>query len=123
MEEKQVTVDGKSHSVQKPFLVIATQNPAGTAGTQLLPQAQLDRFLVRLSIGHPSLDMLVEILRDRQTENPLDTMRQILDREEVLAMQPFARFIPVMRSCAIWGAWQRRPTRTKCSLWDSARAA
>lgn len=93
MEEKQVTVDGKSHSVQKPFLVIATQNPAGTAGTQLLPQAQLDRFLVRLSIGHPSLDMLVEILRDRQTENPLDTMRQILDREEVLAMQQAVRTV------------------------------
>ena len=93
MEEKQVTVDGKSHSVQKPFLVIATQNPAGTAGTQLLPQAQLDRFLVRLSIGHPSLNMLVEILRDRQTENPLDTMRQILDREEVLAMQQAVRAV------------------------------
>ena len=93
MEEKQVTVDGKSHSVQKPFLVIATQNPVGSAGTQLLPQAQLDRFLVRLSIGHPSLNMLVEILRDRQTENPLDTMRQILDREEVLAMQQAVRAV------------------------------
>ena len=91
MEEKQVTVDGISYKVQKPFLVIATQNPAGTAGTQLLPQAQLDRFLIRLSIGQPSLEMLVEILKDRQRENPLERMKQVLTREEVLAMQEAVR--------------------------------
>lgn len=93
MEEKQVTVDGKSHSVQKPFFVIATQNPAGTAGTQLLPQAQLDRFLVRLSIGYPSLDMLVEILKDRQLENPLENVKQIVSREEVEKLQQEARAV------------------------------
>ena len=93
MEEKQVTVDGKSHSVQKPFFVIATQNPAGTAGTQLLPQAQLDRFLVRLSIGYPSLDMLVEILKDRQLENPLANVKQIVSREEVEKLQQEARAV------------------------------
>lgn len=91
MEEKQVTVDGKSHSVPKPFFVIATQNPAGTAGTQLLPQAQLDRFLVRLSIGYPSLDMLVEILKDRQLENPLANVKQVVSREEVEKLQQEAR--------------------------------
>lgn len=93
MEEKQVTVDGTSYEVQKPFLVIATQNPAGSAGTQLLPQAQMDRFLVRLSIGQPSLDMLVEILRDRQSENPLERMKQVLTREEVLDMQKAVRSV------------------------------
>ena len=93
MEEKQVTVDGTSYEVQKPFLVIATQNPAGSAGTQLLPQAQMDRFLVRLSIGQPSLDMLVEILRDQQSENPLERMKQVLTREEVLDMQKAVRSV------------------------------
>ncbi len=93
MEEKQVTVDGEAHEVRKPFVVIATQNPSGTAGTQLLPQAQLDRFLVRLCIGHPSNEMLVEILRDRQTKNPLDNVRQIVNCEEVLDMQEAVRNI------------------------------
>lgn len=93
MEEKQVTVDGESHSVQRPFFVIATQNPAGTAGTQMLPQAQLDRFLVRLSIGYPSLDMLVEILKDRQFENPLAHIKQITSREEVQELQQKVRAV------------------------------
>lgn len=93
MEEKQVTVDGESHPVQSPFFVIATQNPAGAAGTQLLPQAQLDRFLVRLSLGYPSLDTMVEILRDRQSENPLLHEKQIIDCEELKKLQQEARAV------------------------------
>lgn len=93
MEEKQVTVDGKTYAVQKPFLVIATQNPAGTAGTQLLPQAQLDRFLVRLSVGYPSTDMLIEILKDRQEENPMTHIEQILTGEELIELQQAVRSV------------------------------
>ena len=70
MEEGQVTVDGQTHALPKPFVVIATQNPVGSAGTQLLPQAQLDRFMIRLQMGYPDFDSQVNILRDRQTENP-----------------------------------------------------
>ena len=66
MEEGQVTVDGITHPLKKPFVVIATQNNVGTAGTQLLPFAQLDRFLVRLSIGYPDFESQIEIMRDRQ---------------------------------------------------------
>ena len=55
MEEGHVTVDGRAHDVPQPFTVIATQNPVGSAGTQLLPQAQLDRFMIRLHLGYPSL--------------------------------------------------------------------
>jgi len=87
MEEGQVTVDGSTHALQKPFIVIATQNNVGTAGTQLLPYAQLDRFLVRLSIGYPDFESQIEIIRDRQKTNPVDSVRQIITCDDVLAMQ------------------------------------
>lgn len=87
MEERQVTVDGAVHPLQNPFCVIATQNRIGTAGTQPLPHAQMDRFLVQLSIGYPDLESQMAIIRDRQTENPLDAVSQAVSREDVLKMQ------------------------------------
>ena len=87
MEEKQVTVDGYTYKVKDPFIVIATQNPAGTVGTQKLPQAQLDRFLVRLAMGYPDLDMQMEILRDRQQGDPLQEIKNIVSLTDVLKLQ------------------------------------
>ena len=87
MEERQVTVDGTTHGLKSPFIVIATQNNIGTAGTQLLPFAQLDRFLMRLSIGYPDLESQMAIIRDRQTSNPRDNVRQVLTVADVLRMQ------------------------------------
>lgn len=87
MEERQVTVDGVLHPLKKPFLVIATENQVGTAGTQLLPHAQLDRFTVCLRIGYPDLDTQKEIIRGRQGGNPLDTVVQVTDCTGVLKMQ------------------------------------
>lgn len=87
MEERQVTVDGTVHGLQAPFLVIATENHVGAAGTQLLPHAQLDRFLVRLTIGYPSLEAQMDMIRDRQKGNPLDRVRQVTDCGEILTMQ------------------------------------
>lgn len=87
MEEGQVTVDGEVHPLNAPFCVIATQNQVGTAGTQPLPQAQMDRFLVQLTIGYPDFKSQVEILRERQTQNPLDKVRQVSERQAVLDMQ------------------------------------
>lgn len=95
MEEGQVTVDGVTHTLQKPFVVIATQNPVGSAGTQLLPQAQLDRFMIRLEMGYPDYKSQVEILRDRQTSNPIDQAREIIHKEEILSMQEEVRNIHV----------------------------
>ena len=66
MEEGQVTVDGTAHPVPQPFLVIATQNPAGASGTQLLPDSQLDRFMVRLSIGYPEPAFEMDMVRRKQ---------------------------------------------------------
>lgn len=79
MEEKQVTVDGETHALPKPFAVIATQNPVGSAGTQLLPTAQLDRFLVKLSLGYPDRESQVMLMRDRHQGNPLDRIRTVAD--------------------------------------------
>ena len=87
MEEGQVTVDGVSHPLPKPFVVIATQNPTGAAGTQLLPDSQMDRFTVRLSLGYPSPRDEVAMVLNRQGGNPLETLTPLLTRENLLAMQ------------------------------------
>ena len=95
MEERQVTVDGKTYPLQTPFLVIATENSVGTAGTQLLPYAQLDRFLVKLSLGYPDYEAQMTMLRGRQTADPLETVARVTDRDELLAMQREVRAVTV----------------------------
>ena len=93
MEERQVTVDGVTRPLPAPFVVIATQNPVGSAGTQLLPQAQLDRFMVRLAMGYPDFDSQVNILRDRHDGDPLDAVSTVSSAEALLAMQAQARAV------------------------------
>lgn len=87
MEEGKVTVDQETHLVPQPFVVIATENPTGSSGTQMLPESQLDRFMVSLSMGYPDHKSLVELLRDRQTENPLEKARAVISKGEVLDLQ------------------------------------
>ena len=87
MEEGKVTVDGETHCVPSPFVVIATENPVGSSGTQLLPESQLDRFMISISMGYPDHQSLVELLRDRQKENPLENAKTVVTRDEVLKLQ------------------------------------
>lgn len=87
MEEGQMTVDGKTYVLPQPFCVIATQNPFGSAGTQLLPDSQLDRFMSRLSLGYPQFDEEIEIMKRRQTTNPLDDIKAVLSPEMILQLQ------------------------------------
>ena len=87
MEEGQVTVDGVSHVLPQPFTVIATQNPVGAAGTQLLPDSQMDRFIIRLSMGYPDPRDEVTMVLNRQDGNPLKVIRAILTREQLVALQ------------------------------------
>ena len=87
MEEGQVTVDGVSHPVPRPFLVIATQNPAGASGTQPLPDSQMDRFMVRLSMGYPAPADELAMVRRRQEGNPLDAVERVLDLEGLAALR------------------------------------
>ena len=87
MEEGQVTVDGVSHPVPQPFIVIATQNPAGASGTQLLPDSQLDRFMVRLSIGYPNPDHEIDLLRRKQRGDGLQLVSKVLEPGGLLALR------------------------------------
>ena len=87
MEEGQVTVDGISHPLPDPFTVIATQNPTGAAGTQLLPDSQMDRFAVRLSLGYPNPEDEMAMVLNRQGVDPLKTLKPIMSRSELAALQ------------------------------------
>ena len=87
MEEGQVTVDGISHPLPQPFVVIATQNPTGAAGTQLLPDSQMDRFTVRLSLGYPSPKDEMAMVLSRQGANPLKELNALLTRQQLTAVQ------------------------------------
>ena len=112
MEEGQATVDGEKHVLPEPFVVIATQNPVGSAGTQLLPQAQLDRFIVRLRMGYPGMDEQVEILKDRQRENPLDRIAPAAGAVDVMAMREEVRDIHVEDSIFIYISALAEATRS-----------
>ena len=90
MEESQVTVDGVTRPVPQPFMVIATQNPVGASGTQRLPDSQLDRFLLRLSMGYPSEAEELEMLRRRQYGQAMEGVRQVVDRDALEQMRQAA---------------------------------
>jgi MoxR-like ATPase len=83
MEEGKVTVDGVSYDIPDPFTVIATQNPSGYVGTYPLPEAQLDRFALKLKIGYPTAEEEVAILSARKGENPIDSVRPVINADEL----------------------------------------
>jgi MoxR-like ATPase len=87
MEERQVTVDGVTHALIPPFMVLATQNPIEYEGTFPLPEAQLDRFLLRIQLGYPSKEEEVEILDRQQYIHPIEELEQAVSVEELLAAQ------------------------------------
>ncbi|HCT93175.1 MAG TPA: AAA family ATPase [Lachnospiraceae bacterium] len=87
MEEGIVTVDGESHRVPSPFIVMATQNPKGSAGTQLLPESQLDRFMICMSMGYPDLKSEVEIARGKSVGNGTEQVRQVINDQDLMALR------------------------------------
>lgn len=87
MEEGQVTVDGITHLLPQPFVVIATQNPTGAAGTQLLPDSQLDRFTIRLTLGYPNPKDEAAMVLNRQGGDPLESLHPIISRHHLTRMQ------------------------------------
>jgi MoxR-like ATPase len=86
MQETQVTVDGQTYELPPPFMVIATQNPIEYEGTYALPEAQLDRFAVRLEIGYPPLDDEARMLVEQTSDPPLDGLQAVADAGEVVAL-------------------------------------
>ena len=83
MEERRVTVDGETYDLPNPFVVLATQNPVGSAGTQMLPSAQMDRVMIKTSMGYPDFESQINILRDRHSENPLNKISAVVTAEEL----------------------------------------
>jgi MoxR-like ATPase len=95
MEERQVTVDGITHILPKPFIVLATQNPIENEGTFPLPEAQLDRFLLRLRLGYPDADEEIRVLERQQFQHPLEILEQIVSTEDILGAQEAVRSVYV----------------------------
>lgn len=87
MEERHVTVDGITHDVPSPFVVIATQNPSGSAGTQLLPESQLDRFMIRTSMGYPNMEHEIEILKGKNSAMSAAKSQSVISQEDLIQMK------------------------------------
>lgn len=97
MAERQVTIDGQRYPLEEPFFLIATQNPVETAGTFPLPEAQLDRFLISLSLGYPKFEDEVLILEREEQEDPLTKIEAVLSPADVLALQELVKNVSVVR--------------------------
>jgi len=100
MNEQQVTIEGTSHALPKPFFVIATQNPVDFQGTYPLPEAQLDRFLIRLTMGYPRREDELAVLLDRKLSDPLDAVEPSATGAQVLELQAAARRVEVTEPVA-----------------------
>ena len=95
MEERQVTVDGETHPLPEPFLVLATQNPIEYEGTFPLPEAQMDRFMLRIHLGYPTTAFEVKMLTNQQLKHPIDTLQQVVGAEDLLEAQQRVREVRI----------------------------
>ncbi|MDR2644354.1 MAG: MoxR family ATPase [Planctomycetaceae bacterium] len=95
MNEHQVSIDGITHPLPAPFMVIATENPMEYEGTYPLPESQLDRFLLRISVGYPDRESEMNVLRSHQTSHPIDKLRAVLSCEQIIEIQNAASSIKV----------------------------
>lgn len=95
MEEGTITIDGETHILPTPFICIATQNPLGSAGTQPLPESQLDRFMVSLSIGYPTLENQMKIIRLQRYSNPLLDLKAVTDPRNILEVQNYLTSVKI----------------------------
>lgn len=120
MEEGHVTVDNVTHPVPQPFVVIATQNPVGASGTQLLPDSQMDRFMVRLSLGYPSAAQELELLQRRQGGALLDRVSQVVSHEELSNMCAQAEQVYVSKPVMEYIIRLNGATRTHPSILQGA---
>ena len=97
MEEGNVTVDGVTREVPKPFIVIATQNPIGSAGTQMLPDSQLDRFMICTSLGYPDVETEIEIIKHNNGQSPLDQLHPVVNAKNFWSFRrKWNRFLYMM---------------------------
>ncbi len=111
MNERQVSIEGKELKLIKPFLVIATQNPIEYYGTYPLPEAQLDRFAIRLSLSYPDEESELQILKDRRGNDPLEALQPVLDCDEIRRIQEEVRMVEIEDSLADYMMQVIRATR------------
>jgi MoxR-like ATPase len=116
MEEQQVTVDGHTHHLEAPFLVVATQNPIEMEGTYALPEAQRDRFMARISIGYPDAESEALMVRDREHGNPLDRLEAVVDVAGLRRMVATVREIYVSAAVERYAVAIVQATRTDAAL-------
>lgn len=116
MEEGHITVDGVTRETPKPFIVIATENPVGSAGTQILPESQLDRFLICLSMGYPDVESTITIMERRHDSNPLDEVIPQASREEILQMQRETQLVTVHKAIYEYVAQLTEATRNHAMI-------
>ena len=122
MQERQVTVDGVTHQLPRPFMVLATQNPIEYEGTFPLPEAQLDRFLLRLRLGYPELKDEISILEVQQFEHPLDALEQVASAEEVIEAQEAIKGTHVSDDLKRYIVELARQTRSHAEVYLGASA-
>lgn len=124
MSERQVSVEGKTTRLERPFLVIATENPVEYQGTYQLPEAQMDRFAMQLSLGYPDQKFELEMLFDRLNGDPAETLKAVLNGEDVVEIQNQARQVNVEDSVAAYMLELVRATRSdkRIALGASPRA-
>ena len=116
MEELRVTVDGKTYKLPDPFVCVATQNPLGSAGTHNLPDSQLDRFMVRLSMGYPTAMETLEIVRQREKVSPLDSVRPVVTREEIRAMKDAVKDVYIADEIVLYASELCEKTREHADI-------
>jgi MoxR-like ATPase len=95
MSERQVSVDGLTHPLPRPFMVIATQNPAEFEGTYPLPESQLDRFLLRIPMGYPAREIELQVLSSHREGEPVDSLQPVLTCEQIVSLQGDVRRVKV----------------------------
>ncbi len=116
MSENQVSTDGRRHALPAPFFVVATQNPSDYAGTYPLPEAQLDRFMVRVSLGYPDEASELDILYSQNDHHPLDDLHPVVSVEDVLAIQDAVKHVHIDRTIGDYIVRLTHQTRSDARL-------
>ena len=120
MQERQVTVSGKTHKLPAPFMVLATQNPIEYEGTFPLPEAQLDRFLVKVNIGYPGLTEEISVIENQQESHPIDSIKAVTSEKEILAVQKRIKEVYIAETVKKYIVELTQETRTADSVYLGA---
>ena len=120
MEEHQITVDGTTHPMPEPFIVLATQNPIEYEGTFPLPETELDRFLIRLHLGYPAHEEEIGVLEAQRYQHPITAIEQVISQSELLALQEAVKTVHVERAVQDYIVWIVEATRNHPDLYLGA---